>query len=103
MERKQFKGNIDLKIDCKKYEGCSTEEKVREQNRIRQLAKTAREKMPKDYESFHLVAAHLVKNAHRYYSNENEEKLKTNVNEKIPAAEPVDNLSKAVNQKLHSI
>ena len=103
MERKQFKGNIDLKIDCKKYEGCSTEEKVREQNRIRQLAKTAREKMPKDYESFCLVAAHLVKNAHRYYSNENEEKLKSNVNEKIPAAEPVVNLLKAVNQKLHSI
>ena len=73
------------------------------ENCIRQLAKTAREKMPKDYESFCLVAAHLVKNAHRYYSNENEEKLKTDVNEKIPAAEPVDNLSKAVNQKLHSI
>ena len=42
------------------------EEKVKEQNRIRQLAFKIRPKMPKDYKSYCLVAAHLLKNAHRY-------------------------------------
>ena len=42
----------------------STEDKIKEQNRIRQLAFKARDKMPKDFKSFCLVAAHLVKNAH---------------------------------------
>ena len=46
----------------------SAEDKVREQNRIRQLAFKARATMPKDYKSFCLVASHLVRNAHRYYS-----------------------------------
>ena len=53
-----------------KKNGLSPEEKIRQQNRIRQLAYKAREKMPKDYDSFMLVAAHLLKNAHRYYKNE---------------------------------
>ena len=44
----------------------STEEKIREQNRIRQLAFKVRGKMPKDYKSFCQVAVHLVHNAHRY-------------------------------------
>ena len=52
--------------------GLSAEQKVREQNRIRQFAYKVREKMPKDYESYCLVAAHLVKNAYRY-KKENEE------------------------------
>ena len=59
------KEQVDLKVKCKKTgNSSSTEEKVKQQNRIRQLAKTAREKMPKNYKSFCLVAAHLVKNAH---------------------------------------
>ena len=45
----------------------STDDKVKEQNRIRQLAFKARAKMPKDYKSFCLVAEHLMRNAHRYY------------------------------------
>ena len=45
----------------------STEDKIKEQNRIRQLAFKAWDKMPKDFKSFCLVAAHLVKNAHRYW------------------------------------
>ena len=47
----------------------SNEQKTREQNRIRQLAFKARQKMPKDHQTFCLVAAHLVKNAHRYSKN----------------------------------
>ena len=50
--------------------GMSAEEKVKEQNRIRQLAFKAREKMPKDHKSFCLVAAHLIRNAHRYFISE---------------------------------
>ena len=43
----------------------STEAKVREQNRIRQLAHKIRQKMPKDRRTYFLVAAHLVKNVNR--------------------------------------
>ena len=50
----------------------STEDKVREQNCIRQLAFKVRDKMPKDYKTFLLVAAHLVRNAHRYWKHEGE-------------------------------
>ena len=32
------------------------------------MAFKARDKMPKDYDSFCKVAEHLVRNAHRYYS-----------------------------------
>ena len=52
--------------------GISPEEKVKEQNRIRQLAFKARSSMPKDYKSFCLVAAHFIKNAHRYWNIEPE-------------------------------
>ena len=62
--------DLDVKMDRKNFQIMSTEEKVKEQNRIRQLAFKDREKMPKDYKSFVLVAAHLIKNAHRYYSSE---------------------------------
>ena len=68
---RDFTNTVDVKIDCKTQNKVSTREKVREQNRICQLAKTAREKMQKDYQSFCLVAAHLVRNAHRYYSEAN--------------------------------
>ena len=54
--------------------GTSAEEKVKEQNRIRQLAFRARDKMPKNYDSFCLVVAHLVRNAHRYYNIEEVDK-----------------------------
>ena len=36
--------------------------------------------MPKDYKSFCLVAAHLTRNAHRYYSPEEMEKMKQEQN-----------------------
>ena len=68
MDQREIKHKVDVKVDCKKTsKGLSSEEKVKQQNHLRQLAKTAREKMPKDYQSFCMVAAHLVKNAHRYY------------------------------------
>ena len=53
--------------------GMSAEHKVKEQNRIRQLAFKVRGIMPKDYKSYCLVAAHLVKNAHRYWDLESKE------------------------------
>ena len=59
--------------------------KVKEQNRIRQLAFKAREKMPKDFKSFCKVAAHLVKNAHHYWDIDEEDAKKM----KIEAEEEV--------------
>ena len=56
-----LKKHIDTKM--------SPEGKVKEKNRIRQLAFKARDKMPKDYKSFCLVVDHLARNAHRYYNN----------------------------------
>ena len=82
---------------------------MKEQNRIRQLAKTAREKMPKDYKSFCLVAAHLAKNAHRYYIGEfpNEVKsevkmVESHVGEESNPVEP-ESICRDVNQKLRSV
>ena len=60
----------DFKLENEKYNGKSSEDKSREQNRIRQLAYKVRERMPKDYDTFMRVATHLVKNAHRYHSKE---------------------------------
>ena len=48
----------------------SNEQRAKQQNRVWQLALKAREKMPKDYASFCLVAEHFVKNAHRYWDIE---------------------------------
>ena len=45
-------------------------ERLKEKNRIRQLAFKARENMLKNYKSFCLVAEHLVCNAHCYYKEE---------------------------------
>ena len=56
--------------------GLSAEEKVKEQNRIRQLAFKIRQIMPKDQRTYSLVAAHLVKNAYRYYKDEEKMEIK---------------------------
>ena len=63
--------------------------------------------MPKDYKSFCLVAAHLVKNAHRYYSNEDVSKVdikedNETAEEMQPTPEPED-MCRAVNHKLNKI
>ena len=57
--------DFDMKLEDNRP--LSTEEKVRQQNRIRQMAFKARQILPKDFKSFCLVAAHLIKNAHRYF------------------------------------
>ena len=61
---------VDLKLDVKsidhKTDEKSREDKIKEQNRIRQMAFRIRQKMPKDYETYCSVAEHLMKNAHRY-------------------------------------
>ena len=69
----------------------STEEKNKEQNRIRQLAFKARHKMPKDFKSFCLVAGHLVKNAHRYWDigKEDATKIKVEAEQEIWSKDPV--------------
>ena len=64
------KDDKDLQMSSHGVKSLSTQEKNSEQNRIRQLAFKACEKMPKDYKSFCVVAAHLMKNAHRYYNTE---------------------------------
>ena len=108
-------GKFDMRFDCKpesSHRGMCPEEKVKEQNRICQLAYRAREKMPKDYKSFCLVAAHLVKNAHRYFAAEaiqNEVKVEGN---HIPGGfddcrtvknESIEDACKDVNRKLREI
>ena len=62
---------VDLKLDVKTHELkmpqlSSDQSKVREQNRIRQIAFKVRQKMPKDYKSYKMVAEHLLRNADRY-------------------------------------
>ena len=66
------KTDEDLDVKEKPFD-VSAEEKCKQQNRIHQLAFKAREKMPKDYKSFCMVAAHLTKNAHRYWNLDPEE------------------------------
>ena len=78
--------DLDVKEFLPERNKClSAKEKVKEQNRIRQLAFKAREKMPKDFKSFCLVAAHLVKNAHRYWDIGEDEakKMKNEAEEEI--------------------
>ena len=68
-----LKKYLDVKLVEKEcLSGLSPEQKIKEQNRIRQLAFKIRDKMPIDYRTFCLVAAHLVKNAHRYFKENNE-------------------------------
>ena len=89
---------------------------MKEQNRIRQMAIRAREKMPKDYRSFCLVAAHLVKNAHRYYPDAEFESVKKeelsmserhnctlNLNTSGSTTTNADFLCKEVNTIIHQI
>ena len=100
----EFKGKD--KVNCKNG-GTSTQDKVKEQNRICHLAKTAREKMPRDYKSFCMVAAHLVKNAHRFYAEQNHDSLDTFKTEvqKSNSHEITDSEDKCkvLNQQLRSI
>ena len=64
------KRNVDIEMSQISMKTETTDDKVKEQNRICQLAFKARKKMPKDYKSFCLVAEHLAKNAHRYYKQD---------------------------------
>ena len=53
----------------------STEGKIKQQAKISQLAMKARKSMPKDYKSFCLVTAHLIRNEHRYWEKDLVESL----------------------------
>ena len=95
--------HINVKTEPKFAQvGMSAEEKVRQQNRIRQFAYKVREKMPKDYESYCLVAAHLIKNAHRYYNVESDVKSQVGVKMEQDSND-VDSECKTVNKKLREI
>ena len=109
-----LKSEFDFKSSSCRGHGLSPEEKVKEQYRIRQLAFKAREKMPKDYRSFCLVAAHLVKNAHRYFQHDyvDEESLKEEKSSQLKKEvsfcknEPVENKEdecKEINKRLREI
>ena len=84
----------------------SGEEKICEQNCIRQLAFRAHKNMPKDFNSFCRVAEHLVKNAYRYYnipeSDELKEEAVTPVN-KIVKKSTVESSCQSGNKLLHTI
>ena len=107
------KEDFDLKMkdnEEKVAKGISAEEKCREQNRIRQLAFKACEKMPKDYKSFCSVAAHLYCNAHQYYKEEvapellSENKTKTEIikTEQMHSDDP-ERINTEVHKELHQI
>ena len=100
--QEDLKDEIDVKVDLSER-GMSAEKKVKEQNRIRKMAMRAREKMPKDYPSFCLVAAHLVKNAHRYYPESQLKEIKKEEKEVSPAKSDPGDVCKHVNQKLREI
>ena len=93
---------VDVKVNCKNAKPLSTEDKVKQQNCICQLAKTAREKMPKDSKSICVVAAHLMKNAHIYYSEKDVMESSKEKELKNPEMEPKEKC-KHLNQKLWSI
>ena len=73
------------KVTQEKYRVITPEDKVKEQNRIRQWAFKACEKMPKDFKSFCMVAEHLAKNAHRYWdiNVEDANKIKLEAEEQV--------------------
>ena len=67
------------------------------------MASRAREKMPKDYNSYCLVAAHLVRNAHRYYSEEQRNQIKKEEEECTITDMSPENKCKEINQRLRVI
>ena len=69
----------DISSQMKKSSEVTTKDKVKQQNRIRQLAFKACERMPKDYKSFCLVTEHFLKNAHRYWNIGEEEARKIKI------------------------
>ena len=76
---KEFCCEMKGKLECitpEKNMEISTEEKTKQQNRIRQMAFKTCKKMPKDYKSFCLVTAHFMKNAHHYWNICQEEAIK---------------------------
>ena len=92
-KQEQIKQELDTRstdADVNRCKPLSMEDKVKEQNRIQQLAYKAREKMPKDFKSFCLVAAHLVRNAHRYYKSMHIDQCKAEVDEVKKEMEDVD-------------
>ena len=62
------------------YQSMSAEQKNRISNRVRQWALKARVSMPlNDHGMFCLVAAHLLKNAHRYFNINKPSELQTHI------------------------
>ena len=69
----------DISSQMKESSEVTPKDKVKQQNRIRQLAFKARKRMPKDYKSFCLVTEHFFKNAHRYWNIGEEEARKIKI------------------------
>ena len=86
-----------------KQKPLSTEDKIKEQNRIRQFALRARVVMPKDYKSFCLVAAHLVKNAHRYWDVDKPAEIKEENSTDNNMEHDSASECKEINRKLRTI
>ena len=65
----QLSGESTCHLTLYQYQNMPAEQRNRIQNWVRQWALKARESLPKDYQGiFCLVAAHLLKNAHRYFN-----------------------------------
>ena len=107
------KQDLDFKMDENESENKDQEKKLKEQNRIRQLAFKAREKMPKDFNTFMKVATHLLKNAHRYHASDDVKVLKMDesfkgeidngVECKNDVSRDTEIMCKEVNKKLREI
>ena len=61
--------------------------------------------MPKDYKSFCMVAAHLVRNAHRYYETNAEEVKEelNNIEHSLESYSEPEDRCRVVNQKLNLV
>ena len=78
--QKQVCGERMSHLTLSQYSSMSGEQRSRINNRVRQWALKARNCMPSDNQGlFVLVAAHLLKNAHRYFNMEKPSDLQMNI------------------------
>ena len=105
---KETRGDPASHLTLSQYESMSAEEKNHISNRVRQWALKARNSMPKeDHGLFCLVAAHLLKNSHRYFNLHAPSQMQLQILQEKEISEPtrqkiVDEF-REVNKKLRVI
>ena len=82
-------GKVMSHLTLLQYQNMSSEQRSHVQNRVRQWALKARHSMPSDdHGLFCLVAAHLLRNAHKYFNLEAASQLQKPVLEEKMVSEP---------------